>query len=72
MRLSDLELKLPGSERQLWRLYLTDHMGKNPPGYDPRIRIKFTSIKTTYKVLVNGVLVAYADYSTSPPKLSKP
>jgi hypothetical protein len=56
----------------LWRLYLTDHLGKNPPGYDPRIRIKFTTIKTTYKVLVDGVLVAYADYSTSPPKLRKP
>jgi hypothetical protein len=67
MDLETLKLKLPKSERQLWRVYLTDHLGKPPKSYDPSIRIKFTSTKTLYKVLVDGVLIAYADYSKGAP-----
>jgi hypothetical protein len=67
MDLETIKLKLPKSERQLWRVYLTDHLGKPPRSYDPSIRIKFTSTKTVYKVLVDGELVLFADYSKGKP-----
>lgn len=66
-----MRLKLPKSERQLWRVYLTDHLGNPPPSHNPDIRIKFTTNPKVYRVLYRGRLVATADYSTTPPKVSR-
>jgi hypothetical protein len=64
-----MHLNLPRSERQLWRIYLTDHLGNPPPNYNPDIRIKFTTKSKVYRVLYRGKLVATADYSTTPPEI---
>lgn len=66
-----MDLRLPKSERQLWRIYLTDHQGDPPEAYNPDIRIKFTTDPKIYKVLHKGVLVATADYHTTPPKIKR-
>ena len=65
-----MDLNLPKSERNLWRVYLTDHLGNPPKDYNPDIRIKFTTDSKVYKVLLKGKLIALADYHSTPPRIT--